>query len=145
MQFLALKQDSPPSSLPRARLGCGTLIRRQVVPFFQVYAVFWTCSRLPAKPIARQNLAVGHATSSRAEMGVPAGPLAVTIRQEEPFQASARLAGGPRLAEWSPTNRQLVGEAQETSLAKILTPCDGLGTDLATQLPPLNISDRPGV
>ena len=79
-------------------------------------------------------------------MALPAGPLAVTIRQEEPFQASARFAKGPRrVAQWSPTNRHLDGEAQETSLAKILTPRDGLGTDLATQLPPLNVSDRPRV
>jgi hypothetical protein len=89
---------------------------------------------------------VGQATSPRAEYVALAGPAAVTIRQDQPFQASARFALGPFFtAQWSPTNRQLAGEAHETSLAKTLRPYGGAGTGSATQLPPLNISDRAGV
>src|SRR5215470_3511319 len=92
-----------------------------------------------------QKLIFGQATSSRPDIAAPRGPLVVTVRQEEPFQASARFMAGPCVpAQCSPTNRHLTGDAQETSLAKTSTPRAGLGTASASQLPPLSISDRPG-
>jgi hypothetical protein len=60
------------------------------------------------------------------------------ICHDELFHTSARFATRPFFpAQWSPTNRQLAGEAQETSFAKTLGPCDRLGTDSAVQIPPL--------
>jgi hypothetical protein len=68
------------------------------------------------------------------------------MRQDEPFQASARFAlAADRRPQCCPTKRQLAGEAQETSLAKTLRPLERLGTGSAAQLVPLNISDMAGV
>src|SRR5215471_18206204 len=107
MQAAALAQASPPSSLVRAPRGLGTACRFQVRPSVQLSAVSWNRRPVPAKPIARQNAAVGQATSSRAENPAPGGFLAEMIRHDDPFQASARLADEPcGPIQVSPTNRQ---------------------------------------
>ncbi len=96
--------------------------------------------------MTRHNFAVGHATSLRAEKATPASPVPLTMCHLEPFQLSARFEKLPWApAKCAPTNRQLVAEEQDTSLAKMLEPRDGLGTGFTVQVPALSTSDRPGM